>query len=147
MSLLNEINGYRDTWKKGKSPYFWAFQPNPATNKTRTHDTIQWFPHNDSVLFVPGTATTTNLLLLELIDTLNGTQDNAPSTNDVPALICQVWSLLHKKGMLSNAPQSNEPVTLTKGGLQRPKRTATAFWVTAFNTVSSYKQMNFHAQK
>ena len=80
--------------------HYWNFVCyNPETNKTRTHDTIQWFPHDKLFPFVPGTATMTNLLLTKLIDTLNG----QPSTqDDVLALICQVQSLLHKKGMLPN---------------------------------------------
>lgn len=96
---------------------------NPVTNKTRTHDTIQWFPHNDSFPFVPGTATTTNLLLLELIDTLNRTQNDAPSTSDVPALIRQICSLLHKQNVLpsnNSVPNSTErlkqPLPTSKGG-------------------------------
>ena len=60
---------------------------NPATNKTRTHDTIQWFPHDKSFPFVPGTATTTNLLLTELIETLNRSGANNAVASDVPAMM------------------------------------------------------------
>ena len=74
---------------------------NPATNKTRTHDMLQWFPHDDLFPFVPGTATTTNLLLLELIETLNGS--NTAITSDVPTMIRQVQSLLHKRKLLPSA--------------------------------------------
>ena len=97
---------------------------NPATNKTRTHDTIQWFPHDDSFPFVQGTATTTNLLLMELIATLNGTTVDPSSMNDVPTLIRQVQSLLHKKGMLPRNTPTNDTITTTttsKGGSKRAK--------------------------
>lgn len=73
---------------------------NPTTNKTRTHDTVQWFPHDELFPFMPGIATTTNLLLTKLINTLDKSTQKPTDVSNVPALIRYMHNLLHKNRML-----------------------------------------------
>ena len=81
-------------------------------------------PHDNLFPFVPGTTTITKLLLTKLIETLSGTAANKkPTASDVPALIRQVQTLLHKQNMLpsdssipNNMIQLKRPLPTSKGG-------------------------------